>query len=287
MMPNRVIAIGDFDGVHRGHQQILLQLNEWAASLHAEPMVLSFDANTKGQKIITDNRVKDWYFSQYGIEHWQVLHFEQWKEMAAEDFTDHFLKEELKVVGLVCGQDFHFGKDRKGNEFTLISRGITVKKLKSLMVEDLRVSSSMIRTYLEAGELEQAEARLGHPFCLMGEVCRGKGLARQYGQPTVNIPLSSRQLLPPYGVYAAWVEAEGSRYPAAANIGVRPTVESGGEPNLEAHILRDSPDLYGCEIRIELKAYLRKETRFESREQLFAQIQKDGEHSLTRLEMLK
>jgi len=149
MKSNRVIAIGDFDGVHLGHQEILKQLNEWAASLHAEPMILSFDSNTKGQKIITDDRVKAYFFREYGVESWQILHFSQWKETSAEDFTDQFLKEQLQVVGLVCGPDFHFGKDRAGNEFTLIGRGIAVKKLKNRMIDDLRISSSAIRKYLK------------------------------------------------------------------------------------------------------------------------------------------
>ncbi len=287
MTGNRVIAMGDFDGVHRGHQQILCQLKEWAESLHAEAMVLSFDCNTKGKQVITNDAMRGWYFKQYGVEHWQTLSFEQFKEMPAETFVEQFLKEELQVVGLVCGPDLHFGKDRGGNEFTLISRGIAVKKLNYTTVDDVRISSSAIRKHLEQGELEAAEERLGHSFCLMGNVCHGKGLARRYGLPTVNLPVSQQQLLPPYGVYAAWVEVEGVRYPAAANVGVRPTVENNGEPNVEAHILCEVPDLYGKEIRVELKSYLRREMKFQNEEELFLQIQKDGEQSKARLEMLK
>lgn len=284
---SHVIAIGDFDGVHRGHRAILQQLNNWAKSLDAEALVLSFDRNTKGRKIISDDTVKDFYFRTCGIEKWQALFFEEWKDVPAEEFTDRFLKEELHAVGVVCGQDFKFGKDRAGNEFTLISRGISVKKLSNVMSEDIRISSTLIRKYLAGGELERAEDLLGHPFCLMGEVCRGKGLARQYGLPTVNLPLAEDQLLPPHGVYAAWVEVEGVRYPAVANIGVRPTVEEDGKPNLEAHILGEVPELYDRTIRVELKSYLRAEKKFESNEALFLQIQKDGEASKVRLEMLK
>ncbi len=286
MMRERVIAMGDFDGVHLGHREILRTLQEWADSLHAEPMVLSFGHNTKGRLQITDRRVREFYFRHYGIEHWQILDFDQWKDTSAEDFAEGFLKEELNAVGLVCGEDFHFGKDRAGNEFTLIGRGIAVKKVKTETVDDLRISSSAIRKFLEAGDLEQAERRLGHPFCLMGEIVRGKGLARQFGLPTVNIPMEEGQLLPPFGVYAAWTVLDGVRYPSAANIGVRPTVEANGTPNLEAHILAELPEIYGKELRVELKSYLRKEMKFADEEQLFLQIRKDGEMSKERLELL-
>ncbi len=284
---NHVIAIGDFDGVHRGHRAILEQLNTWAESLGAEALVLSFDRNTKGRKIISSDAVKDFYFHQCGVEKWRALSFEEWKDVPAEEFTDRFLKEELNAVGLVCGQDFKFGKDRAGNEFTLISRGIAVKKLSNVTAEDVRISSTLIRKYLEAGDLERAEDRLGHPFCLMGKVRHGKGLARQFGLPTVNLEIAEQQLLPPLGVYAAWVEAEGQRYPAVANIGVRPTVESDGKLNLEAHLMGEVPELYEKEIRVELKSYLRREMKFQNQEALFLQIQKDGEQSKARLEMLK
>lgn len=287
MRENRVIAIGDFDGVHLGHQELFRELKDWAESLHAEAMLLSFDQNTKNRKVITGRAVKEFYFRQYGIEHWRVLPFEDWKAVSAEDFTKNFLKEELGVVGLVAGQDFHFGKDRAGNEFTLIANGIAVKKIENQTVEDLRVSSSSVRKAVEEGDLALAERQMGHPFCLLGTVTRGKGLAREYGLPTVNIPLPEQQLLPPFGVYAAWVETEGNRYPAVTNIGVRPTVEKEGVPNAEAHILASVPELYGQDLRIELKAYLRREMKFESNDALFMQIKKDGEQSLARLEMLK
>lgn len=287
MRVNRVIAIGDFDGVHLGHRALFRALQEWAESLHAEAFLLSFDQNTKNRKVITEKPVKEYHFRRYGITHWQNLSFEEWKEVSAEDFAEQFLKEELGAVGVLAGQDFHFGKDRAGNEFTLIAKGIAVKKIENETLGDLRISSSSIRKLVEEGNLPEAEQQMGHPFCLMGTVAHGKGLAKEYGMPTVNIPVSDRQLLPPFGVYAARVEVDGVCYPAVANIGVRPTVEKEGVPNAEAHILAEVPDLYGKEIRLELKAYLRREMKFESKDALFLQMKKDGEQSLARLEMLK
>lgn len=287
MSLNRVVAIGDFDGVHLGHQAVFKALKEWAKSLDAQPLVLSFDVNTKNRKVITETPVREYYFRQYGIEEWQNLSFDQWKDVDASTFAKDFLKEELGVVGVVAGRDLHFGKDRAGNEFTLISNGIAVKKIENATLEELRVSSTGIRQFLQQGHLAQAEQALGHPFTLMGRVCHGKGLAREYGLPTVNLSLSERQLLPPFGVYAAWVYLDEERYPAVANVGIRPTVDKNGAPNLEAHILAPVPQLYDRLLRVELKAYLRREMKFESKDQLFLQIKKDGEQSLTRLEMLR
>ncbi len=283
----RVAAIGDFDGVHRGHQAVLQMLCQWARELDAEPVVISFDRNTKGRRILTDVPMKQWYLQQYGIEQMLFLPFEQWKDVAAEDFIDRCLKDELNIVGLVAGEDLHFGKDRGGNAFTLISKGIAVRKMDTVCAEDLQVRSSRIRSLIEAGELAKAELLSGHPFALMGEVCHGKGLARQYQLPTVNLALDEAQLLPPFGVYAARVYAGEVCYPAVANVGVRPTVEKNAAPNLEAHILTAVPELYGCILRVELCSYLRGERKFENEAQLFAQIKEDGERSIARLEMLK
>ncbi len=285
MIKNRVAAIGDFDGVHRGHQEILRQLVAWANELDAEPMVISFIANTKGKKVITSPEMKEYYMRQCGVEQVRFLPFEQWKDVSAETFAEDFLKKECGVVGVLSGEDLHFGKGREGNEFTLLSHGIAVKKAEDQRIGEMRISSSAIRDWLEKGELARAEEAFGHPFALMGTVCKGKGLARQFGLPTVNIPLHTDQLLPPYGVYAAWAEGCGKRWPAVANIGVRPTVEQTDLPNLEAHLLEEAEDLYGQTLRIELKAFLRGEEKFGDPDALFLQIKKDGEQSKEVLEI--
>lgn len=285
MIKNRVAAIGDFDGVHRGHQEILRQLVAWANELDAEPMVISFIANTKGKKVITSPEMKEYYMRQCGVEQVHFLPFEQWKDVSAETFAEDFLKKECGVVGVLSGEDLHFGKGREGNEFTLLSHGIAVKKAEDQRIGEMRISSSAIRDWLEKGELARAEEAFGHPFALMGTVCRGKGLARQFGLPTVNIPLHTDQLLPLYGVYAAWAEGCGKRWPAVANIGVRPTVEQTDLPNLEAHLLEEAEDLYGQTLRIELKAFLRGEEKFGDPDALFLQIKKDGEQSKEVLEI--
>lgn len=283
----KVAAIGDFDGVHRGHQAIFSQLCQWARELEADPMVISFDRNTKGRKVLTDAAMKQWYLQSYGIGQVEVLSFDQWKDVSAEEFVDRCLKDQLNIVGIVAGEDLHFGKDRGGNAFTLIAKGIAVRKVDPVCAEELQVRSSVIRSLIEAGELAKAERLLGHPFALMGKVRHGKGLARQYHLPTVNLVPDAAQLLPPFGVYAARVYLGDTCYPAVANVGVRPTVEKDAAPNLEAHILAEVSELYGQTLRVELCSYLRGERKFENEAQLFAQIKEDGERSIARLEMLK
>lgn len=284
MIKNRVVAIGDFDGVHRGHQEILRQLVAWANELDAEPMVISFIANTKGKKVITCPEIKEYYMRQCGVEQVQFLSFEQWKDVSAEAFTEDFLKKECGVVGVLSGEDLHFGKDRKGNEFTLLSHGIAVKKAEDQKIGEKRISSSAIRGWLETGDLARAEEALGHPFALMGKVCRGKGLAHTFGMPTVNISIAEEQQLLPFGVYAACAEGRGQRWKAVANIGVRPTVEDTDRPNVEAHLLEQTEDLYGETLRIDFKAFLRAEKKFRNAEELFLQIKTDGEQSKEVLE---
>ena len=284
MSKNRVAAIGDFDGVHRGHQAILRQLVAWAEQLDAEPMVLSFITNTKGQKVITGPEIKEYYMRQCGIEQVRFLPFEQWKDVSAEDFVENFLKKECGVVGVLSGEDLHFGKGRKGNEFTLLSHGIAVKKAEDQRIGEERISSSAIRGWLEKGELARAEEALGHPFALMGKVCRGKGLAHTFGMPTVNIPIAEDQQLLPFGVYVAWAEGRGICRKAVANLGLRPTVESTDRPILEAHLLEETEDLYDETLRIDFKSFLRAEKKFSNAEELFLQIKTDGEQSKEVLE---
>lgn len=287
MSKTRIAVIGDFDGVHRGHQALLTALREWARELDAEPTVISFDRNTKGRKVLTAPALKEWYLRAYGAEQLITLPFDEWKDVSAEQFAEEYLKGQLNIVGIVAGCDLRFGKDRGGNAFTLIAKGIAVRRIDAIFVEELQVRSTQIRALIEAGELEKAERFSGHPFALMGTVQHGKGLARQYSLPTVNLILDAEQLLPPFGVYAARVWLDEECYPAVANVGVRPTVEQNGAPNLEAHILAEMPQLYGKTLRVELVSYLRGEQKFENEAQLFAQIKQDGEQSIARLEMLK
>ena len=284
MIKNRVAAIGDFDGVHRGHQEILRQLVAWSVELDAEPMVISFVANTKGKKVITCPEIKEYYMRQCGVEQVRFLPFEQWKDVSAEDFVEDFLKKECGVVGVLSGEDLHFGKGRAGNAFTLLSHGIAVKKAEDQKIGEQRISSSAIRDWLEKGDLARAEEALGHPFALMGKVCHGKGLAHTFGLPTVNLSVEEEQQLPPFGVYAAWAEGRGRRWKAVANLGIRPTLETTDCPNLEAHLLEGAEDLYDETLRIDFKAFLRAEKKFGNAEELFLQIKEDGEQSKEVLE---
>lgn len=279
MMKNRVVAIGDFDGVHRGHRALLTALAAWAKELDALPTAISFDRNTKGRQRITAPAIKEYYLQECGIAEQIILPFEEWKDVSAEAFAQDYLKDQLGVVGLISGGDLHFGKGGAGNEFTLLSCGIAVKKITDEIFSCGRISSSAIRSCLEQGDLATAAEAMGHPFELTGAVCHGKGLARKFGLPTVNLPLAEDQLLPPLGVYAAWADSEKKRWRAVANIGIRPTVDAAEQPNLEAHLLDCDEDLYGQTLRVSLVEFLRPELKFEDTDALFLQIKEDGERS--------
>lgn len=284
---NRVVAIGDFDGVHLGHRALLEKLREWSAELGAEPFILTFEGNSKGKPVITDLAAKEVLFAELGIKQWRALSFADWKDVPAKTFAADFLKKELCAIGVVIGGDFRFGKERRGSEFTLIEERIAVKKVEYRLAEGERISSSVIRAAIAAGRLEEAERLMGHPLLLIGNARHGKGLASRYGMPTVNLRLSSAQILPPFGVYAAWVTLRGTRYPAAVNIGVRPTVERDAPPNLEAHLLAELPSFYGENVRVEPVSFVRAEQIFPSETDLFSAIRTDAEKCRAILELLQ
>jgi len=281
-----VATIGNFDGVHRGHQAILKRLRERAAELGLpscvvifEPQPREFFAPDQAPARLTRLREKLKLLDEQGVDLVLCLAFNRrLRELSAAEFVHAALVEGLGVKHLEVGDDFRFGCDRAGDfDFLLqagAQEGFTVEAARTIEVDGERISSSRLRRTLALGDLELAQRLLGRPFSLTGRVLHGQKLGRQLGAPTANIQLKRRST-PLSGVFTVSAEIGGQIYPGVANIGMRPTVESDGRPHLEVHLPDFQGDLYGRLLCVTFHKKLRDEQRFASLEALKAAIEAD------------
>ncbi|RUR25696.1 bifunctional riboflavin kinase/FAD synthetase [Vreelandella andesensis] len=281
-----VATIGNFDGVHRGHQAILQQCREHSARLNVpltvvvfEPQPREFFAGDQAPPRLTRLREKVRLLRDHGAEQVLCLPFnDALRSLTGREFIDQVLIEGLGVKHLVVGDDFRFGCDRRG-DFNLLEvvgqvEGFGVEHTRTFKVDDERVSSTRVRTLLASGNFEVAARLLGRPYSLHGRVVRDQQLGRTIGVPTANLPLLP-QPLTLRGVFAVVAElANGQRYPAVANVGFRPTVGS-DRPTLEVHLLEFSGDLYGQRLTVYPCARLRGEVKFDDFNALKTQIEHD------------
>ncbi|MBA1279971.1 MULTISPECIES: bifunctional riboflavin kinase/FAD synthetase [Pseudomonadaceae] len=281
-----VATIGNFDGVHRGHQAILARLRERAAEFGLpscvvifEPQPREFFSPDKAPARLTRLREKLQLLAEQGIDRVLCLAFNRrLREMSAAEFVHATLVEGLGVQHLEVGDDFRFGCDRAGDFNFLLkagaAEGFSVEAATTIEVEAERVSSTRLRQVLADGDLALAERLLGRPFTLAGRVMHGQALGRQLGAPTANIQLK-RKSTPLSGVFVVSTEVDGVLQPAVANIGMRPSVESDGKPHLEVHLLSYQGDLYGRLLSVTFHRKLRDEQRFASLEALKTAIEGD------------
>ena len=283
---NAVVAIGNFDGFHKGHRAVVEQAVKIAHQENRPVVLMTFEPHPAGffrpsEKTfrITPTRSKVRAICQLPIDGFCVLSFNRkLSSMSADDFINEVLINGLHAAHIVVGEDYGFGKNRQG-DIAYIQKNFpdlpvtVVKKLRDQNREV--ISSSRIRAFLRDGEIEKASALMEHPFEIEGYVIHGNQIGRTIGFPTINInPADS--ILPKIGVYAAKVEIDGTFFNAVANIGSRPTV-NGKTVLLEAHILNFNGDLYGRRLRVRLLTFIRPEMRFNSIDELKAQIIKDTE----------
>ncbi|WP_313306512.1 bifunctional riboflavin kinase/FAD synthetase [Stutzerimonas balearica] len=281
-----VATIGNFDGVHRGHQAILARLRERAAELGLpscvvifEPQPREFFAPDKAPARLTRLREKLCLLEQQGIDQVLCLAFNRrLRELSAAEFVQAVLVEGLAVRHLEVGDDFRFGCDRAGDfDFLLragAAEGFSVEAATTIEVDGQRVSSTRLREVLARGDLQAAQALLGRPFSLTGRIVHGQKLGRQLGAPTANVQFKRRST-PLSGVYMVSLVLDGSPHPGVANIGMRPSVRSDGQPHLEVHLLDLQTDLYGRRVQVVFHHKLRDEQRFASLEALKAAISAD------------
>ena len=282
-----VATIGNFDGVHLGHQLILDQLSEQATRFNLPRLVITFEPQP--QEFFTGPnapparlmrlREKLQVLEELGIERVLCLEFDQrLASLPASTFIDTLLVERLGIRHLVIGDDFRFGHRRSG-DFALLAEagqryGFSVASSHSHILDGERVSSTRIRQALAQGELEQAARLLGRPYHLCGRVAHGDQRGRTIGFPTANLHLH-RRVTPVSGVYAVLLSDPAlPPWPGIANVGRRPTV-AGTQERLEVHLLDFQGDLYGRHVKVSFLHYLRPEQRFESLNALQAQIRHD------------
>ena len=284
------LTIGNFDGVHRGHQAVLGQLHTRAAELQLPATVMVFEP-TPQEYFLSDmaparlQRLRDKLslFHELGVEQVVCLRFDhKLAEHDADAFVKDILVEGLGVRHLVIGDDFRFGKGRRG-DFAFLQQagrqhGFDVVSTHTLVENGERVSSTSIREALAAGELDKAAQLLGRPYTIFGRIAPGQQRGRTIGFPTANVHLH-RSVSPVSGVFAVRVHGlEGQVLEGVANLGTRPTV-CGNETVLETHLFDFDRDIYGHYVGIEFCSKLRDEKKFESFEALKQQIQRDAEQA--------
>jgi len=283
-----VLTIGNFDGVHRGHAEVISKLVKKARQLKVPATLMTFEPQPqemfRGETAparLSILRDKIFLLEELGIDRLVCINFNaKFANLPAEDFIDNLLVESLGVKYLVVGDDFCFGKQRKGNFNMLKSAGekhsFAVVSTQSFLLGDKRVSSTEIRDLLAKGKMEQARRLLGHPFTLCGKVAHGEKIGRTLGFPTANIALK-RQVSPVRGVFAVKLYWDNSdTYEGVANVGFRPTV-NGQVCQLEVHLFDFDGDLYGKTVEVELVAKIRDEQPFQSLEALKKQINNDAD----------
>lgn len=285
-----VVTIGNFDGVHLGHQAVIQQLKDYAKDMGLPAVVVTFEpqpleyfsAETAPARL-TSFREKIEWLNQHGIERVVCLRFQaSLAALSAEQFVEKLLVKGLAVKRIVVGDDFRFGKGRKGTYQSLQSFGVRygfdVVSTETLIMQGDRVSSSRIRDALKEGSLQEARALLGRPYCMSGRVVHGDKRGRELGFPTANISLN-RRMSPLLGIYAVRVEglAEES-LDGVAYIGTRPVFD-GKRLLLEVHLLDYSEEIYGQHLQVKFYKRLRSEMKFDSVDQLRTQIDRDIEHA--------
>ena len=282
-------VMGNFDGVHRGHQALIAEAKKTADSLGQRLSAIVFEPHPRRffrpdepPFLLTPLEAKAELLQRLGVETIFALPFgEELRTQTPETFVRKILHQVLGVTGVATGKDFQFGAGRSGSSETLAKiaepLGISYQAIAPIGDTEEKFSSSQARQALREGDVARATEVLGYPWFVDGEVGEGRRLARSLGFPTANVTLGD-VLRPLYGVYAVRAEVEGQSYGGVANIGVRPTVD-GKEERLEVHLFDFDGDLYGKTIRTSFVSFIREERPMDGLDALKAQIAKDSDEA--------
>jgi riboflavin kinase/FMN adenylyltransferase len=288
-LPPVALTVGNFDGLHRGHQAMLQRLIVGARARSLQSCVLTFEPHPReffaGQAAptrLTSLREKLELLAAHGVERTHVQRFDRaFAALAPEAFVERVLARQLKARWVLIGEDFRFGAKRAGDLALLKAlgarHGYEVEILPAVARAGVRVSSSAVRAALAGGNLAVAEELLGRPYSISGRVVHGRKLGRELGFATANVQLKHNR--PPLsGIYAVRVQGVGTgSRPAVASLGVRPTITASGRSVLEVHLFDFSADLYGAHMRVEFLHKIRDEEKYSDLGALKAQIARDCE----------
>lgn len=296
-----IATIGFFDGVHAGHSQILKRIVTSANELKLSSLVITFwphprlvlGKDTEDLRLLSSLPEKVELIKNQGVDSLLILEFNSdLAAVTAQDFVQRILVGKLGVKGLFVGYNHNFGRFGQGN-YELLKEmetegGYIAHQIEPISVDDIKVSSSKIRSALERGNVILANRMLGRPYSITGTIEGGMQIGRSIGYPTANIsPSEPLKQIPGFGVYAVWVDYKGVEYPAMLNIGVKPTVGYNLDRTIEAHIIGFEENIYNEEITVRFVDRLRDEMKFPSIQHLKNQLEVDRDHAIKVLDYSK
>ena len=294
---NTVLTVGTFDGLHRGHKEILGIVKKQATAKGCRSVVVTFDPHPRividkasNIKMLSTLAEKKHLFESEGIDVLVILKFDEtFAQQTSEAFFEKYLITKIGLSEIIVGYDHRFGKGRDGDEETIrqIAKkyGFSCLHVAAVQMNGLTISSTLIRNFLKSGYVKVASEYLGHQYEITGVVIEGNKRGRQLQFPTANMLLDDTyKLVPGHGVYAVLVNVEGETKKGVMNIGVRPTFDNNLVEHLEVHIIDFNKDIYGKDITVSFIERIREEKKFSSVDELKIQIAADKEMAIKILE---
>lgn len=279
------VTIGNFDGVHKGHQVLIKKTVDYAKKNGIKSAVFTFLNHPinyfipEKVKNIFDEKEKQRLIESLGVDYLIDIPFDKaMTEISAEQFVSKILKEKIRANKVIVGHDFTFARNKEGNAEVLkeigSEYGIDVEIVKPIKINGIRVSSTFIRELISDGKVDEIPEYLGTYYAIEGEIIHGKANGRKMGYPTANIRLKDKIITPKMGIYATRVLLDGKKYFGATNVGMNPTV-NGKELSIETNILDFNEDIYGKIVRVEFLEKIRDEKKFSSLDELKKQLDLD------------
>lgn len=282
-------AIGNFDGIHHGHQTLIKHLKKVSVAKKLPSLIITFHPHSKvfffpeNHFLLTENEEKIELIRALKVDYLIFLQFnEELKNHSAESFVENILIDQIKIKDLVLGENFFFGRNRSGNLNMLkfYQMHFKLHEFKLHYIDDKLCASSHIKKLIQMGKIEDANELLGYQYFIEGVVIKGDSRGAQLGFPTANIAIPLDKIIPHHGVYKVFIEIEGQLYTGIANIGTRPTFNEDSTPLLEVHIFDFNQDIYEKRIKVRFIKFIRDEKKFNSIVDLVSQIKLDIENSM-------